>query len=131
MRKLLLAVLLLSISCTNPLCGCSPPRFAVVLRGTLQDSEGAPIAAQRIRSETAYSGCVDYYSAASSLTTADGRFSFVVDAPVRDSVCVRFFARDTVAGAVESPVGGVLRVKGTEFPWDTVDVPLTLAPVAR
>lgn len=131
MRKLLLAVLLLSISCSNPLCGCSPPRFAVVLRGTLQDSEGAPLAGQRIRSETAFGGCVDYYPAASSVTAADGRFAFVVDAPMRDSGCVRFFARDTLVGAVESPVGGVLRVQGTEFPWDTVDVPLTRAPAAR
>lgn len=131
MRKLLLAVLLLSISCTNPLCGCSPERFAVVVRGTLQDAAGAPLGGQRIRSETAVAGCVDYYQSAGGVTASDGRFAFVVDAFVRDSVCLRFFARDTAVGAVESAVGSVLRVQGTQFPWDTLEVLLRLAPAVR
>jgi len=70
MRKPLLAVLLLSIACTSPLCGCSPERFAVLMRGTLRDAGSAPL-------------------------------------------------------------GGVFRIKGTESPWDTVTVALTLAPAVR
>jgi hypothetical protein len=131
MRKLLLAVLLLSISCTNPLCGCSPERFAVVLRGTLRDAVGAPLGGHRIRSETAFGGCADYFQSSGALTAADGGFAFLVDAPPRDSVCVRLFARDSVTGAVETPVGGTLRIQGTEFPWDTLDLSLTFAPVMR
>jgi hypothetical protein len=65
------------------------------------------------------------------VTAADGGFSFVVDAPIQDSVCVRLFVRDSSANALEAPVGNVLRVKGTEFPWDTLDVPLTFTPTQR
>ena len=130
MRTLLLALVLLSISCT-PLCACSPERFAVVLRGTLQNAGGAPLGGKRIRSETAAASCVDYFPSAGGVTAADGRFAFEVDAPAVDSVCVRLFARDTAANAVEVRVGDVFRIRGTEFPWDTLDVPLVLAPVVR
>ncbi len=70
MRTLLLVVLLLSIFCTNPLCGFTPERFAVVLRGTPSDAGGAPLSGHCIHSET-------------------------------------------------------------DFPWDTLDVALTLTPVTR
>jgi hypothetical protein len=131
MRKLLLAVLLLSISCTNPLCGCTPAPMGVWVRGTLQNAGGDPLGGQRVRAEAAFGGCLEYEPTSSAVTNAAGGFDFLVLVPVRDSICLRFFARDTSAGAVESALGGVLRARAMAYPYDTLEVAFTPAPVIR
>ncbi len=131
MRKLLLAVLLLSISCTNPLCGCSPEPTGVIVRGTLRTAGGDPLGGRRVRAEAALGGCLEYQPASSGVTNAAGGFEFLASVPVRDSVCLRFFARDTAVGAVESAVGGVLRARALAYPWDTLEVSFTAAPAIR
>jgi hypothetical protein len=125
-----LAVLLLSISCTNPICGCSPVPTGVYVRGTLRSVGGAPLSGQRVRAEAALGGCLEYQPASSGVTNAAGGFEFLVSVPARDSVCLRFFARDTAVGAVESAVSGVLRAR-LAYPWDTLEVAFTPATAIR
>lgn len=132
MRKLLLAVALLSISCTNTLCGCSPQPEFVFVRGNLRNSMGEPLAGKRVRVEVASRDCATFFDGGSSRVSGpDGLVVLTVSGTVRDSTCVRLFARDTTIGALESPVGSAFRVRGSYSPWDTVDVPMVLAPAIR
>ncbi len=131
MRRVLLAVVLLGISCTNPLCGCTPAPVGVVLRGTLQNAGGDPLGGQRVRSETSLAGCTEFDPSTSVVTAANGSYSLFVIGQVRDSMCVRLFARADTVGATESPVGSVIRTVARPYPYDTLDVPLTLGAVVR
>lgn len=133
MRKLILAVVLLSISCAD-LCGCSPQPDLVYVRGTLQSNAGAPLSGKRVRAELASRSCESFQDAySSSVSGPDGRVLLSVSSlgsPV-DSTCVRLFARDTLVGAMESPVGSPFLVKTGYFPYDTIDVSMVLAPTIR
>jgi hypothetical protein len=129
MRYALLAALLLSISCVDPVCACSPPRIGMVLRGTLVSSTDVPQPGKRVRADLAVATCTTYYPGyASGVSAADGKLVLELDTFGVDSVCVRLFARDTVAGAVEQPLVGPLRLPRGTTRFDTVTVPLVIAP---
>lgn len=129
MRYALLAALLLSISCADPICACSPPRFGVVLQGTLVSSTDVPQPGKLVRAELAVATCTTYYPRyETGVSDAEGRLVLELDTFGVDSVCVRLFARDTVAGAVEQPLVGPLRLPRGTVRFDTVTVPLVIAP---
>ncbi len=129
MRLVLFAAVALMFSCTEPACGCSPARFGMVLRGTLLSQSATPQPGRRVRAEIGVGTCSTFLdSYASAVTDPTGRLTLALDAPAIDSVCVRLFARDTVAGAVESPLIGPLRLPGGRSSWDTLTVSLILAP---
>ena len=129
MRVVLFAGVALLFSCTSPVCGCSPMRFGMVLRGTLVSQSATPLPGRRVRAEVGVGTCSTFLdSYASAVTDPAGRLTVALEAPSIDSVCVRLFARDTLAGAVESPLIGPLRLPGGRSSWDTLTVSLVLAP---
>jgi hypothetical protein len=129
MRLVLFASVALLFSCAEPVCGCTPIRSGMVLGGTLVSQSATPLPGRRVRAEIGVGTCSTFLdSYASAVTDPAGRLTLALDAPGVDSVCVRLFARDTVAGAVEWPLVGPLRLPGGRRTWDTLMVSLVLAP---
>jgi hypothetical protein len=129
MRFTWLAVFLLMISCSSPVCGCSPVPNAIVLQGTLQSATGVPQPGKRVRAEIAVATCTTYSDTyTSSVTNTAGLLTLAIETPRVDSVCIRLFARDTIAGAPEFPLVGPLRVPGGSPRVETVAVSLVLPP---
>jgi hypothetical protein len=129
MRVLLLGAVALLFSCADPLCGCSEPGFGVVLKGTLLSQSAVPLPGWRVRAQFGAGTCstfIDTYS--SAVTDPAGRLALRLDLPLIDSVCVQLFARDTTAGAPESPLEGPLRLAINRRMVDTLNVSLVLAP---
>lgn len=119
-------------SCENPLCACSPPPSAVVVRGTLRTPTDVPLAGYRVRGEQAVvseGACGTFVDAfLQRVTDTDGVFLMRFDGLERDSLCVRFLARDTTAGSLEQSLTDTVRVQPRLFPFDTVAVALVLTP---
>ncbi len=129
MRIAVLGAVCLLISCVDPVCACSPPMYGMVLQGTLRSQAAVPQPGKRVRAEVGVGTCVTFIDTfANGVTDPDGHLTLTVDAPSTDSVCVRLFARDTVAGALEIPLVGPLRVPGGRRTFDTLAVSLVLAP---
>jgi hypothetical protein len=129
MRFTWLAVFLLMLSCSDPVCACSPRPNAIVLQGTLQSATGVPQPGKRVRAEVAVATCTTYLdSYANNVTDAAGGLRLEIETPRVDSICVRLFARDTTAGAPEFPLVGPLRVPGGSPRVETVAVSLVLPP---
>lgn len=129
MRFAVLCAVCLLISCVEPVCACSPPMLGMVLQGTLRSQAAVPQPGKRVRAEVGVGACATYFdTGASSVSEPDGRVTLAFGAPGTDSVCVRLFARDTVAGAAETPLVGPLRLPGGRMPFDTIAVALVLAP---
>ena len=132
-RTLLLYVLLplaLMASCVDPVCGCSPPVSGVEVQGMLRTAADAPAAGFRVRAEVAGIACgATIEERTSQPTAADGRFALTLVsygiAP--DSACVRFFARDTAAAAIEVALA-TQRLLLRRGPFSPVPVTLTLPP---
>jgi hypothetical protein len=132
-RAVLLYVLLplaLMASCVDPVCGCSPPFLGVEVQGTLRTAADAPVAGYRVRAEVAGTACgATIEERTSQPTAADGHFTLTLTsygiAP--DSACVRFFARDTAAAAIEVALTThrVLLLRG---PFSPLPLTLTLPP---
>lgn len=129
MRFTWLAVFLLMLSCSEPICGCSPILNTIVLQGTLQSASGVPQPGKRVRAQFAVATCTTYLDTyGSSVTDAAGLLRLAIETPRVDSVCVRFFARDTVPGAPEVQLVGPLRVPGGSPRVETYPVALVLPP---
>lgn len=129
MRLILFAAVALLFSCTEPVCGCSPERFGLVLRGTLVSQSATPLPGRRVRAEVGVGTCSTFLESYSrAVTDPAGRLTLPVETPAVDSVCIRLFARDTVAGAIEAPLVGPLRLPGGRIAWDTLTVALVIAP---
>lgn len=123
------AVFLLMLSCSEPVCGCSPIPNAIVLQGTLQSATGVPQPGKRVRAELAVATCTTFFDTyASSVTDAAGLLRLEIETPRVDSVCVRLFARDTTPGAPEVQLVGPLRVPGGSSRVEPVAVTLVLPP---
>lgn len=108
-------VLMLAVSCQNPVCGClSPPDVAVVY-GTVTDAAGNPVADAAVRAEDSAPGCQEPGIAVGwKETDAAGRYRAEVHALRPDSECMRAFALP--------PAGSTLRGS------DTVPIRVTFAP---
>lgn len=127
-RTMALGLLALMGSCSNPLCGCSPPPEIAVVLGALRDGSSAPVAGYRVRAEQAAESCTVYQSTGSAgITNAAGEFDLRIYG-FSDSLCLRFFAVDTTAGSVEVALTETLRVRPRPAPYDTVAAVFTLPP---
>lgn len=108
-------VLLLAVSCQNPVCGCLSPPDVAVLYGTVTDPAGNPVAGAAVRAEDGSPGC---QAAGDFLgwekTDAAGRYRTEMHESWRDSQCMRAFA--------SPPAGSPLRGS------DTVPFRVTFAP---
>jgi len=128
---LLLAVLAIG-SCTNPLCGCSPPPQIAYVNGTLLSNSGAPLGGYRVlaeRSEFVAGSCDPAtLPVGERVTDPSGTFLIAVGGYFRDSVCVRFFARDTTPGSLQYALPDTVRLLPRYAPFDTVAVQLILSP---
>lgn len=131
MRYIILVAVVALGSC-NPLCACSPEPYAAVLAGSLRSGADGPLGGYRVRPEIAPvvgSGCEAFASAGvQEVTPPDGSFRLRVDGGRGESLCVRFYARDTTTGAAEQGLPEVLRIRTGPFPFDTIAVTLRLTP---
>jgi hypothetical protein len=131
MRYIILIAVIVLGSC-NPLCGCSPEPYGAVLAGSLRSAADVPLGGYRVRPElapVAGSGCEAFASAGvQAVTPSDGSFRLRMDGGGAESLCVRFFARDTTTGAAEQGLMEVLRIRTGPFPFDTIAVTLRLTP---
>lgn len=121
-------VLMLAVSCQNPVCGClSPPDVALVY-GRVTDPAGNPVADAAVRAEDGFPAC----QAAGAFmgtdqTDAAGRYCAEVHAFQPNPECMRAFALP--------PAGSTLRGSDTvpfrvtfapDIPTDSVRVDLVL-----
>jgi hypothetical protein len=108
-------VLMLAVSCQNPVCGCLSPPDVAVLYGTVTDPAGNPVAGAAVRAEDGFPTCLSGGSfAGSDQTDAAGRYRAEVDAFQPNPECMRAFALP--------PAGSTLRGS------DTVPFRVTFAP---
>ena len=131
--RYLIVVVVLVVSCSDPVCGCPPGRIAsAIVRGTASLDTGGPAsgAAITIALSELTTPCVQGTMGFLGTADSQGRFRlFVYDAFVGgDSACVFLGARhpgdapstrDTIVGPFRMRVGG--------SPLDSVTVVMVLA----
>jgi hypothetical protein len=109
-------VLMLVVSCQNPVCGCLSPPDVALLYGTVTDPAGNPVADAAVRAEDGSPACQaeGVFVVGWEKTDAAGRYRAEVHALRPDSECMRAFALP--------PAGSTLRGS------DTVPFRVTFAP---
>jgi hypothetical protein len=108
-------VLMLAVSCQNPVCGCLSPPDVALLYGSVTDPAGNPVAGAAVRAEDGAPGCqAAGFVVGWEETDAAGRYRAEVHALRPDPECMRAFALP--------PAGSTLRG------LDTVAFRMTFAP---
>lgn len=121
-------VLMLAVSCQNPVCGClSPPDVALVY-GTVTDPAGSPVARAAVRAEDGSPECqasgvvVGWQEA-----DAAGRYRAEVHSLGPDSECMRAFALPPAGSTLRGSDTVPFRVQfAPRRPVDSVRVDLVL-----
>ncbi|HEX6372090.1 MAG TPA: hypothetical protein VF006_24415 [Longimicrobium sp.] len=67
-------VLMLAVSCQNPVCGCTPASERAVLYGRVTDGAGNPVASALVRAEGGSAGGRHTGSVGSDAADAGGRY---------------------------------------------------------
>jgi hypothetical protein len=108
-------VLMLAVSCQNPVCGCLSPPDVAVLYGSVTDAAGNPVEKAAVRAEEGPPGCqaAGVFSGFDE-TDAAGRYRAEVHAFRTNPECTRAFALP--------PAGSTLRGS------DTVPFQVTFSP---
>ncbi|HEX6037803.1 carboxypeptidase-like regulatory domain-containing protein [Longimicrobium sp.] len=124
---------MLFISCSNPewVCGCSPAEVSAVLYGRVTDPSGTAVPGATVVTEARYGGCGSSVTSGTGYvqTDADGRYRLMMHtpAPPRAEDCLLAFARapqgSTLAGSDTVPF--TVRF-GNSASWDSAAVNLVL-----
>lgn len=121
-------VLMLAVSCQNPVCGCLSPPDVAVLYGTVTDPAGNPVARAAVRAEAGAPGCqAAGVFAGSDETDAAGHYRAEVHAFQPNPECMRAFALPPAGGALRGSDTVPFRVTfAPDYPLDSVRVDLVL-----
>jgi hypothetical protein len=97
---------MLFVSCSNPewVCGCSPAEAIAVVYGRVTDASGAGVGGAAVVGEQGGGACdsTPVASVGSVRTAADGRYRMVVGSPIQPQPedCLRAYARPPQASAL-------------------------------
>lgn len=98
-------VLVLTVSCEHPVCGCTPARDGAVLYGRVTDVAGNPVANARVFAEEGHAGCDLVADMGRAATDASGRYRMPIHTFGGRVECRRAYAL--------SPAGSTLRGSDT------------------